>query len=140
MASLNERDGTPENGEREQDKGADEKRAQAAVRAPLSLGFAFARLSARGQKLSLEFVQLGIVGRRPVAGRGQARPPQERARVASERLPLLSSFGQPPMQKLALPVGVEPGAERRPRANERLVRNFDRILTHGDEAGVGERE
>ena len=140
MASLHERYGTPENGEGEQDNGADEKRAQAAVRAPLSLGFALAPLPARGQKLPLELVQLGIVGRRPVAGHGQTRPPQERARVASERLPLLSSFGQPPVQKLALPVGVEPGAERRPRANERLVRKFNRVLTHGDEARIGERE
>src|SRR5919108_701437 len=42
-------------------------------------------------------------------------------------------------QEPALSVLVEPAAERRPVADERLVRHLDRFLADGHEPGVGER-
>src|SRR5207253_9845574 len=104
MAPLQERDGAREDSEDEQDDRANQKRAQTAIGASLTLGLALARLTARGQKLALELVQLRVVHRRPVAGRGKTRPAEDCAGVAAERLPLLSALGQPAVQEPALSV------------------------------------
>ena len=83
------------------------------------------RLAARNSRSSSFSSGSWAVAQSPVT----ARRAPERARPGSraERLPLLRSFGQPAVEEPALPVLVEPGAERRPRANERLVRKFNRV-------------
>lgn len=75
---LHERDGPRDEGEGEQDDCAGQQRAQTAVGVSLTFGLALACLTARGQKLALELVQLWVVGRGPVAGRGQTRAAEER--------------------------------------------------------------
>ena len=139
VAPLDERDGGPGGGEDEQDDRPGQKQAQAAIRASLPDGLELARLPARRQKLALELVELRIVRRRPVAGRGQTRAAKERAGVATERLPLLRRLGQTAMEEPALAVLVEPAAEGRPVADERLVRHLDGPLADCHEPGVGER-
>ena len=96
--------------------------AEAAVSPPRGLELAFVRGAALLHELPLERVQLGTVGLSAHRRYGlETRPPQERSRVPSQRLPFQRRFGQPPMSKQALPVRVEPGAKCRPLANERLV-------------------
>ena len=84
------------------------------------------RLAVRNSRSSSFSSGSCAVAQSPVVARRV--PAEERARVAAERLPLLSGFGQPPVQEPALAVLVEPGAERRPMADERLVRDLDRVL------------
>ena len=65
---------------------------------------------------------------RPFGRHGEPRTAIQGSRIPAERLPLLRGFGQPPVDESSLTVLVEPGAQRRPVADERLVSDLHRAL------------
>ena len=71
----------------------------------------------------------------PVERRGQPRAAVELARVAAARVPLACGAAELVVQVAALGVLLEPAAQARPLAQQRLVRDLDLALADRDAAG-----
>ena len=108
-------------GEDQQDGGGAEQGAQAPVGAPRAARLALAVRDARLDERALELVELGAVPGAPVERRGEARTAVEIAGIAPAAVPLARRDRQVAVQ--APPVGVllEPAAQPRPLAQQRLV-------------------
>ena len=78
------------------------------------------------------------MGGRPVEHRGEPRTAVELARVATRDVPLARGVVQMQVQLAPLCVLLEPAAQARPFAQQRLVRDLDLALADRDEAIVGE--
>ena len=74
----------------------------------------------------------------PVERRGQPRAAVELAAVAAARLPVARGVDQVLVQAAALGVLLEPAAQARPLAQQRLVRDLERLLVRGHEPAVDE--
>ena len=123
-----ERDEPGDDREHEQRGDAGEDRAQPPLRA-LARGPALVEEGALGR------VELGLVRRRPVQRRGQARAAVKLARVAAAGVPLARGGAQLVVQAPALGVLLEPAAQSRPFAQQRLVRDLDLALARPSPAG-----
>ena len=127
LAALVERHDAGHEREREQRGEAGEQRPQAAVRAPLVLGLVLRLGAALVEEVALELVQVAARGRRPsrawrrAARRGRARRGRARAACQSR-----AACDQVLVQPPALGVLLEPAAQARPLAQQRLVRDLDR--------------
>ena len=109
---------------------AGEHEPQAALGAP-------ARAPALVEERALGRGELGLVRGRPVERGGQARAAVELARVAHVRVPGARGVAEPAMQAAVLRVLGEPGAQARPLAQQRLVRDLDGAV--GDASAGGGR-
>ncbi len=96
-------------------------------------------LAALGDELALELVELEGVIRAPVEGGGEARAAVELTLVAACRVPLGRRLGDVAAKPAALGVLLDPVAQARPLAQQRLVRDLDGALADRDEAAVGQR-
>ena len=76
------------------------------------------------------------MGRVPVEGRRQPRAAIEQPVVATAPAPLDRRVGQPPVDAQAGPVLVDPGAQARPGADQRLVGDVQFLLA-GDFIDAG---
>jgi hypothetical protein len=74
----------------------------------------------------------------PFQGARQARSAVEPAGVARVRVPGARGVADLAVQAAALRVLVEPRAQARPFAQQRLVRDLDRALADREQAAVGE--
>jgi hypothetical protein len=121
VAALVQRDRTGDHGEGQKRGDTREHHAQAALGAP-------ADASALVEERALGRVEIGIVVGGPVERRGQARAAVQPAGVASIGRPGLCGSADPAMQAPPLHVLVQPAAQPRPLAQERLVRDLDRAV------------
>ena len=117
--------------EDEQRGHAREHHAQAALRAP-------ARAPAVVQERALGRVELGLVAGRPVERGGEARAAVQPAGIARVGVPRARGVAELAVQAPALRVLLEPGAQPRPFAQQRLVRDLDRAVGDRQQPAVGE--
>ena len=105
----------------------------------LALGhFPLRRLPGCGQKGAFERAKLGGVLARPLERLLQSHAAIQKSRVAAEPLPLLRRRAELAPQPQALAVLVEPVAEGRPLADQRLVGDLGRLLVQRDQTGLGQ--
>ena len=138
LAALVERDDAGHEREHEQRGEAGEQRAQAAVRVALVLGLVLGLGAALVEEVALELVEV----------RPRARPPSRAPRRAGRRgrarrgpaagVPVARRVDQVLVEAAPLGVLLEPAAQARPLAQQRLVRDLERPLVHGHEPAVGE--
>ena len=126
-AALVERDERGDHGEGQQARDAREHHAQAAVR-PL------AGAPAGVQERALGRGELEIVAACPVERRGQARAAVQLAGIAAAALPFAGGGAQVATQPAPLGVLLQPAAQPRPLAQQRLVRDLDLALADGEQA------
>ena len=139
LAALDDGEDAAGDGRGEQDGDAGEQRAEPPVRAPGALRLSFGGLAALGDERALELVQLERVVGAPVERGGEAGAAVELALVAPRRVPFGRRSGDVAAQPAPLGVLLDPLAQARPLAQQRLVGDLDRALADGDEAAVGER-
>ena len=113
----------------EQRADAREHRAQAALRSGSRRG-----ASSRSRNARSVALRSRVVPPRPLERRGQPRAAVELARVAAAGVPLARRVAQVVVQPPALGVLLEPAAQPRPLAQQRLVRDLDLALADRDEA------
>ena len=77
------------------------------------------------EELALELVQRRVVGVAPLERLGQPAAAEQRALVAVQPAPLLRGGGDAAMDAQALAVLLDPAAQPRPLAQQRLVRDLD---------------
>ena len=133
--ALGDRDHPGDHGGGEQHADPGEQRPQAAVGAALALGLALARRPALLEELALELVQLGVVLGGPVERRGEPGAAVELGGIAPGVSPLAGGADQVVVKAAALGVRLEPAAQPRPLAKQRLVGDLDRALVDGEQAG-----
>ena len=136
--ALGDRDHPGDHGGGEQHADAGEQRPQAPVGAALALGLALARRPALVEELALELVQLGVVLGGPVERRGEPGAAVELGGIALGVAPLPSRADQVVMEAATLGVLLEPAAQPRPLAQQRLVGDLDRALVDGQQPALGE--
>ena len=90
------------------------------------------------EEIALELVQLGLVLGGPVERRGEPGAAVELGRIAVGVLPFGGGVDQVLVKAPALGVLLEPAAQPRPLAKQRLVGDLDGALVDGDEPAVGE--
>ena len=122
----------------QQDPDPGEQQTQPAVGPALALGLALARDPAIVEELALELVQLRIVLGGPVERRGEPGPAVELGGVAHRVAPLAGGADQVMVEAPSLGVLLEPAAQARPLAKQRLVRDLDRALVDREQPTLGE--
>ena len=118
----------------QEDCGTDQQPPQPPVRPSLLLCLLLARLAALGQELTLELVQLAPVSSRPVKGDRQPRPAVELGEIPTACVPLLGCLRDVRADLPALDVLLEPAAQARPLADQRLVSDLYRAVRRGEQA------
>jgi hypothetical protein len=95
--------------------------------------------AARGEEVALELVQVAFVAGDPIERRGEPCAAVELAAVTRSLLPVARRTGQVLVQAAALRVLLEPAAQSRPFAQQRLVRDLEGLVLCGDEPAAVER-
>ena len=83
-------------------------------------------------------VELTLVGRRPVERGGEPRAAVQLARIAAARVPFARGHDQVVVEPAAVRVLLEPAAQPRPLAQQRLVGDLGLALADRHEPVVGE--
>jgi hypothetical protein len=90
------------------------------------------------QEAPLERDQLAGVCVGPLARLGQPGATVQGVGITTQPLPLLGALGQVLVQPQSVPIFSQPGAQRRPLADERLVCHLGRVLAQRDQARIGQ--
>src|SRR5438093_482219 len=98
----------------------------------------FAGVQTVVEEAALQGVELRVVVDREVLCCGEPCPPIELAGITPARVPLPSGRAEVAVQPPALGVLLEPAAQPRPFAQERLVRDLDLARADREQAAVGE--
>ena len=115
------------------------RRAQAAVGAPGASRLLLGGLAALGDELALELVDVERVIGGPVEGGSEAGAAVELALIAPCRVPFRRRLGDVTAKPAPFGVLLDPLAQARPLAQQRLVGDLDDPFRHGDETAVGQR-
>ena len=116
-----------------------EQRDRARDGPPVAMGLSPLGGAAVVEELALDVVEPFLVRRAPLERRGQPRAAVEVGRLAAARDPLAGGIGDPAMEAASLRVVLEPAAQPRPFAQQRLVRELDVALADREQALGGER-
>ena len=134
VAPTGEREDQEPDGHEEEQSGADECAAQPAV-GPQLVALRPRRLvDARVDEVALRRVEQRALRARELDRRIQARPAVEVGGLPRRGVPQPGRVPETPMQANPLAVLVEPPAQRRPAADEHLVRDLCGALVQGHEA------
>ena len=129
----------PRDGRDEQDRDPREQRAKAPVRAPGALRLPLGDLAALGDEFPFALVEVERMIGGPVERGGEAGAAVELALIARRRVPLGRRLGDVAAKPAPFGVLLDPLAQARPFAQQRLVGDLDAPLRHRDEAAVGQR-
>jgi hypothetical protein len=138
LAALVERHDAGPHRKRQQQRQRRKERAQAAVRPPLLLALLLrlgsARLASRKPRSSVFRSRSWPAAQSSAAAR--RAPRYKLAAVAVRGLPVARGVRQVLVQAASLGVLLEPRAQPRPLAQQRLVRQLERVIVHGHEPAV----
>ena len=112
-------------GRGQQDRDPGEQAAQAPVRAPSALRLLLRGLAALGDELALELVDVERVIGGPVEGGSEAGAAVELALIAPCRVPFGRRLGDVAAKPAPFGVLLDPLAQARPFAQQRLVGDLD---------------
>jgi hypothetical protein len=136
--ALDEARGDREQCDHEQDGRAGQQPAQTAVGAAVGAAFTIGLRGAGIDEGALVRVEVRAVGARPLRRCAEACPAVQVCGLAATRLPEARGVAEPPMQADALAILVQPGAQRRPLADEHLVGDLGGALAERHEPRFGE--
>ena len=125
LAALGDGEDPARDGRDEQDRDADEQAAEAPVGAPDALRLLLRRLAALGDELALELVDVERVVSGPVERGREPCAAVELALIAPGRVPLGRSLGDVTTKPAPFGVLLDPLAQARPLAQQRLVGDLD---------------
>ena len=91
-----------------------------------------------GQEVLFEAGEIrGVIGR-PLSRLGKASAPVQRCAFPAEAVPLARRGREPAVDEQAGAIGVDPALQSRPMAQQRVMRDHDRVLLDRDQPGFGE--
>ena len=128
LAALDDGEDPSGDGRDEQDRDSREQHAKAPVRASGALRLLLGGLAALGDELPLELVEVERVIGGPVERGGETGAAVELAPIARRRVPLGRRLGDVAAKPASFGVLLDPLAQARPFAQQRLVGDLDGAL------------